>query len=207
MMRGSVARRASRQTIQAFSTAPLSQAFSTVPLSQNDDSNSSSSQGSTYSVIRLTPFSKSASHPRRSRINVREILTSTKYKSSIHARDLLSLGLDGRGGSHGDGDWTTNSSVGGGRSRSLLLPRGESVVVSLGHVKAIVFRDEALLFDANRPSVRMFAEQVHEQCVEEWGEEKKGIWDKLSNKIWGEGEVPEEGSAADHFEKVSERAK
>jgi len=100
--------------------------------------------GSEYSVIRLTPKSL-----QNAEVNIRQILNST----SIHARDILSLGLDG----------TLTQS----RSRPLILPRGESVVISLGHVKAIVYRDEALLFNGSHPNVSLFASEVHRQCIED----------------------------------------
>ena len=75
--------------------------------------------GSTYDVIRISPNSKTIS--KSERVNIRSILTQNQ--SSIHARDILSLSIaDNKPG------------------RPLILPRGEAVIVSLDHVKAIIFK-------------------------------------------------------------------
>ena len=85
-------------------------------------------------------------------------------KSDIHVRDLLSLAIQSRRQISIDDE---NHSLALGtqftdnNSSSLILPRGDAILVKMGHVKAVAWKDEALLFDSGRPDVQLFARELN----------------------------------------------
>ncbi len=61
----------------------------------------------------------------------------------VHARDLIAI---------------DDSEI--RRSGPVILPRKECIIISISHIKAIIFADHLLLLDAHRPLVRIFAESL-----------------------------------------------
>ena len=72
-------------------------------------------------------------------------------QSSLVARDMLLLTADTSAAARdsraaGDDD----------RQRPLIVPKSESLMISLSHVKAVILRDRVILFDVHRPVVQYF---------------------------------------------------
>ncbi|CAN0219492.1 unnamed protein product, partial [Phaeothamnion confervicola] len=75
----------------------------------------------------------------------------------VHARDVIELGLQDIGGGGCAG---IDGRDGFEASTPLILPRSGVIVVSLGHLKALVYEGACLLFDAQRPAVAESAESL-----------------------------------------------
>jgi len=85
-------------------------------------------------------------------------LEDIKRGSSIHARDLISLALPENGTKDADKRKGLKMSV--RKPSPAILPRGKKIIVSFGHVRAVIGEDEGLLFDAYNPSIKIFASQL-----------------------------------------------
>ena len=81
-------------------------------------------------------------------VPVKAILQKSR---GIHVRDLLALSIQTDSMDPGD---------------HLVLPRGEAVLMKIGHIKAITWRDCAYLFDSHRPDVVLFSSTLQNSLVQ-----------------------------------------
>ena len=81
-------------------------------------------------------------------MHVGEILRRSP-KFTIHARDLLALSIQSRDQQRRGigGDVSGSSAYKNTNEAAVILPRAGAVLVNMGHVKAISWREEAFLFD------------------------------------------------------------
>uniref|UniRef100_A0A7S4QR36 Magnesium transporter n=1 Tax=Ditylum brightwellii TaxID=49249 RepID=A0A7S4QR36_9STRA len=104
-----------------------------------------------------------------------------KDSPSIHIRDLFALNLTSQcevpflpsvggkekesvtvGGEKTDVALFSRKSSLSKRAGSVILPRGEEVVMSIGTVRAVIGKDSAFLLDAHKPSIKVLAEELSE---------------------------------------------
>lgn len=120
-----------------------------------------------YDVFRVYPKLKEGTSPKScivpGEVTVRDLLvrssTSTagtnnpqRTSYDIHVRDVLSLSIQSRQQQN-----SKSGSIDHSRKEHLIIPRGDALLLKLGHVKAVCWRDEALLFDSHRPDVQRLA--------------------------------------------------
>jgi hypothetical protein len=81
-------------------------------------------------------------------VPVKAILQKSR---GIHVRDLLALSIQTDSMDPGD---------------HLVLPRGEAVLMKIGHIKAITWRDCVYLFDSHRPDVVLFSSTLQNSLMQ-----------------------------------------
>ena len=133
-------------------------------------SSPSSRKDDVYDVFRIYPSPivdvKPPTCVARGEVTVRELLVPRAGSSDIHVRDVLSLSIQSRSQQQS----SRPSGLSSFQSRdakgaSLILPRGDALLVKLGHVTAVIWRDEALLFDSGRHDVQKLASEIDEALL------------------------------------------
>lgn len=115
-----------------------------------------SSPSQTYPVLQLFHSPQTPRPPRRgshlslTSLHLSSILsTSPASSSAIHIRDLLTLSIRP---SSADASSLSDAPA--------ILPRGAALLVNFGHVKAIAWRESAVLFAPDEPGVALLGSQL-----------------------------------------------
>jgi magnesium transporter len=83
---------------------------------------------------------------------------NNKRSVGIHIRDLLTLSI-----TESSGPNQNKGPLSSRKDSPVILPRGDAVLVNFGHVKAICWASEAMLFEVKSPAVTLLAAELEEE--------------------------------------------